>query len=155
MITLKDLAAKFETVEFVDRKYNPDHIKSVYEDNLPEGITPKIAEDVHKYDARFYQAYRGDVAQRLINEIEADEEGELGNLEVRAEVSGLAYNAAYSRPVGDNITKKDCQSAFGFGYGMAKPQGDGAFLKALGERLHAQLFDNADEAESEDKPEAE
>lgn len=155
MITLKDLAAKFETVTFADRKYDAEQIKTVYEENLPEGITPKIAEDVHKYDARFYQAYRGDVANRLIHEIEQDTDSELGNLEVRAEVSGLAFNAAYSRPVGDNITKKDCQSAFGFGYGMAKPQGDGAFLKALGERLHAQLFDNADEAEGEDKPEAE
>lgn len=154
MITLKDLTAKFETVEFTDRKYDADQIKSVYEENLPEGITPKIAEDVHKYDGRFYQAYRGDVANRLMNEIEQDTDGELGNLEVRAEVSGLAFNSAYSRPVGDNVTKKDCQSAFGFGYGMAKPQGDATFLKALGERLHAQLFDGA-EAESEDKPEAE
>lgn len=153
MITLKDLETKFADVKFEDRNYDADSIKEVYKNNLPEGITPEIAEDVHKYDARFYQAYRSDVGNRIMNEIENDKDGELGTLEVRSVVSGLAFYGAYSRPVGDDISKKDCQSAFGFGYGMAKPQGEAKHLKDLGNRLYDALF--AGESDEDDKPEAE
>lgn len=158
--SIEELFANFtqtnETTPLVvDNNYDQKAVSGLYYDNLPDdlgkGTPAEIADRVHNYDRNFYGAFRKDAGERILDIIENDTDHQIGSLELTAEVSGLSFNSVWSRPVGDNITKKDCSASFGFGYGLSNVKGEAAQAKKLGDRLHSILFaaDEGEEASEE------
>lgn len=114
-------------------------IVEVWREHLPEGLTEDLVKDVSNYRKTFLDGYvqaAGNAIADKVKEIPAIE-----SLSAVTNTADVGFEVHFTRPQGEEPTKKDYEAAWGFGY---KVPFSASIEKSRRKELASRFFDEAE-----------